>query len=76
MTFTGGVGWGGACPGGGAGLALGAGPAAGRGRAEPTMVEKCVLCRLPAAMMRSHSFSGMLETWWEQVMAEQCREAR
>ena len=68
MKFTGGVRWGGAYG--------GAGPAAGRGRAKPTMVEKCVLCRLPAAMMRSHSFSGMLETWWEQVMAEQCREAR
>lgn len=40
------------------------------------MVEKCVFCRLPAAMIRSHSFRGMLETWWEQVMAEQCREAR
>lgn len=51
-------------------------PWAGPGQAAPTMVEKCVLCRLPAAMMRSHSFSGMLETWWEQVMAEQCREAR
>jgi hypothetical protein len=40
------------------------------------MVEKCEFWRLPAAMMRSHSFRGMLETWWEQVIAEQCKEAR
>lgn len=40
------------------------------------MEEKCAFCWLPAAMTRSHSFRGMLETWWEQVMAEQCREAR
>lgn len=40
------------------------------------MAEKCVFCQLPAAMIRSHSLRGMLETWWEQVMAEQCSEAR
>lgn len=33
-----------------------------RAGAAPTMVEKCVLCQLPAVMIRSHSLRGMLET--------------
>lgn len=35
-----------------------------------------MFCLLPALIILSHSFSGMLETWCEQVMAEQWREAR
>lgn len=32
-------------------------------RAAPTLEEKGKAWRLPAAMTRSHSFRGMLETW-------------
>lgn len=35
-----------------------------------------MFCLLPALIILSHSFSGMLETWCEQVMAEQWRDAR